>query len=385
MKITTKELKSEIISVLKKQGFNVKKDGTFCLKNTERETIRNAQLLSKNERLINNEKLIINNLELIKKNSIDGKDLDVKKIKPKVIEVISGTEQEKIFRWWNLAWWSLPYEHAYGRQMRYIVWDEYHDAPMGLIGLQSPILSWKVRDNYLGIGIDKRDYWINQSLSAQRLGALPPYNKILGGKLIAMLMTSSKIRRAFKKKYLNQVTLIQKRKLPANLLFITTTGAYGKSSVYNRLKFVDDKVSIYIGSSKGSGSFHIPNYLYEKLINYLKQRNYDTERGFGSGPSRKLRLIDQSLRLLNFSTGAKHGVERAVYLFPFAKNLEDVIQKNRKPKWFIRKEDELTDFWKSRWVLPRLKHLDYQDFKIDNFIKEVIKTINEAKKKYGLK
>jgi len=327
MKIVVKDLKSEIILVLKKQGFIVRKDGTFCLKSTERDMLRKTQLLSKNERLGNNEKLIKNNLKLIKSFLIDGKDLDIKKVKPKLIEVNSGTDQEKIFRWWNLAWWSLPYEHPYGRQMRYIVWDEYHNSPIGIIGLQSPILSWKVRDNYLGIEADKRDYWVNQSLSAQRLGALPPYNKALGGKLVAMLMTASKIRHDFKRKYLNQVTLMQKRKLPANLLFITTTGAYGKSSVYNRLKFGSDKVSIHIGNSKGSGSFHIPNYLYEKLICYLKQRGYEIERGFGNGPSRKLRFIDQSLRLLNFSTGAKHGVERAVYIFPHAKNLKDVIQK----------------------------------------------------------
>lgn len=385
MKVVVKELKKDITNVLKKQGFRVNKDGTFALRNTEREMLRNAQLFAKNERLAQNERLIINNLGLIKTYLKDGKKINVKKINPFLIEVKPGSEHEKIFRWWNLAWWSLPYEKAYGRQMRYLVWDKYHDSPIGLIGLQSPILSWKVRDDYLGIDAKNRDYWVNQSLSAQRLGALPPYNQILGGKLVAMLMTTDKIRQDFRRKYSNKKTEMRGRKLPANLLFITTTGAYGKSSVYNRLKLHDEPLTYHIGNSKGSGSFHIPNYLYEKLLLYLEQRGIDTKRGFGSGPSRKLRLIDQSLPLLNFSSGANHGIERAVYLFPFVKNLENVIQKNKRPMWKKRSAEEMIDFWKDRWVLPRTRRLDYKKFEVDRFIKEVIKTTNNATKKYGLK
>ncbi len=186
--------------------------------------------------MLDNESLIIDNSEIIKQFMIDGKDLDVAKIDPVLIEVKPGTRWEIIFRWWNLVWWSLPYEKSYGRQMRFVFWDKYHKAPMGLIGLQSPILSWGVRDSYLGIGKADRDFWVNQSLNAQRLGALPPYNNLLGGKLVAMMMSTDYVRRKFKEKYSNIKTLIKDRNIPADLLFITTTGAYGKSSCVFKIK-----------------------------------------------------------------------------------------------------------------------------------------------------
>jgi len=54
------------------------------------------------------------------------------------------------------------------------LWDKTHDAPFGLISLQSPLLKMAVRDNYLGIPGDELDRWVNKSLHAQRVGALPP-------------------------------------------------------------------------------------------------------------------------------------------------------------------------------------------------------------------
>ncbi len=380
MQIKVGELKRNIAAVLRKQGFSVKKSGSFALKSTEREMLRQAQLMAKDERLSEHEDLIVNNLGLIKSHLINGKDLDVNKIDPELLLVESGTEYELMFRWWNLAWWSLPYERAYGRQMRLIIWDKYHNAPIGLVGLQSPILSWRVRDEFLGIPPKERDYWVNQSLSAQRLGALPPYNNILGGKLVAMLMTSDYTRKMFKKKYGNSETLMKKRVIPANLLFITTTGAYGKSSIYNRLKFKNEIVAEYIGKSVGSGSFHIPNYIYQDLILYLEQRGVETKRGFGSGPSRKLRLIDQALHKLGFSSGAQHGIERAVYLFPLVDNLQDIIQKNKRPIWKQRTIEELTDSWKTRWACPRLNSSIYKTFEAEKFIKLTMQNLRNAMK-----
>ena len=257
-------------------------------------------------------------------------EIEVKKIRPKLIAVKSGSEHEKFFRWWNMVWWSLPYSKSYGRQMRFLVWDEYHDCPMGIIGLQSPLLSWSVRDNYLGIEYGKRDYWANLSMAAQRLGALPPYNKFLGGKLIALLMMSDDVRNAFKLKYQNKKTLILTRELPANLLFITTTGAYGKSSVYNRLKFHDERICEFIGYTRGNGSFHVPDSLYERFIEYLRTTGFVADRGFGHGPSLKMRNINKAMNMLGFRNGSEHGMKRAVYLFPFVKNLSCVIKNDQK-------------------------------------------------------
>jgi hypothetical protein len=381
-RLTKTNLKNKVISVLKKQGYRVNNDG-FVLKDDSREVKREAHTFAKAERMCKSEQFVLNNIDLIKQYLIDGKKLDIDKIDPEIIEVKERTDYETIFRWWNLVWWSLPYERAYGRQIRLVVWDKYHNAPIGLIGLQSPILSWSVRDNHLGIKPEDRDYWVNQSMSAQRLGALPPYNYVLGGKLVASLMTTDNVRKIFEKKYRDQKTIIKKRKLPSRLLFITTTGAYGKSSVYTRLKINGDPISEFIGYTNGSGTFHIPNELYEDFIKYLSKRDYNVRRGYGSGPSRKLRLINQAMECLGISNGANHGIKRAIYLFPFASNLKDVIGKGRAPKRIKRNIADVTDFWKQRWAVPRAeKNKEYLDYSGDRFIEDTIKEVKKYKKLY---
>jgi len=379
-KLSKTSLIKDINKILKKQGYLVK-DKYFLLRGKDRELKRNVHMVAKAERIATHEKFILEKAKLAEQYLINGQDLNLDKIKPSLIEVKPNTTWEELFRWWNLVWWSLPYEHAYGRQMRFIVWDDYHNAPIGLIGLQSPILSWSVRDQYLGISPKTRDYWVNQSLSAQRLGALPPYNYLLGGKLVAYLMTTDYIRNRFTKKYRNQKTIIKNRKLPPRLLFITTTGAYGKSSVYTRLKFENEYVAKFIGYSKGSGSFHIPNNLFEKLVVFLKNKGYKTERGFGSGPSRKLRLVDQALNILGFKDGATHGVERAVYLFPLARNLRSVIKERARPIWVHRNVFELTEYWKKRWAEPRvLRDRRYLKYNGSRFLKKLLRDLKNSSK-----
>lgn len=378
-----RQLRKVVMRVLHKQGYQVRK-GVLRLKENDRAGMREAHILAKAERILQQEDFILKNIPFIRSHLPDGKSIDIEKIKPKLILVEAGTKWEVMFRWWSLVWWSLPNERSYGRQMRFIVWDSYHKAPIGLIGLQSPILSWAVRDRYLDIGAKNRDYWVNQSLSAQRLGALPPYNALLGGKLVASLLTSDAIRKAFEKKYTNVRTIMQGRKIPARLLFVTTTGAYGKSSVYARLKYAGEDIATFLGFSNGIGSFHIPNLLYETLIRYLESKDVDTERGYGSGPSRKIRLIDQAMEMLGFAKGSQHSIQRGVYLFPLAKNLHDVISKNKKPKWVHRPVTAISEHWKTRWAIPRSQRdKSYQEFKADNFIDLSKKELQGFKETYS--
>ncbi len=353
--IGTSTIKRQVNRILRSQGYDVS-EGGFLLTDNTPDNLRQTHSLAKKERIVERIGFIRNHAQFIQDNMINGMDLSVEDISPVLIPVIAGSRWEILFRWWNHVWWSVPYEKAYGRQMRYIVWDQYHKAAIGLIGLQSPILSWAPRDKYLNIPVSERDYWVNQSMSAQRLGALPPYNIILGAKLVAMLMTCDQLRDDFRKKYSKRITVLHKRELPARLLFVTTTGAFGKSSIYNRLKLGDDYLSKFIGYSSGSGSFHIPNAIYEKLLAILSERGENVKRGYGSGPSRKMRLIQQGMTALGYKNGNVHGVKRAIYLFPFAKNLDKLVAgAHKRPIWHHRQASDLTEFWKSRWVLPRIE------------------------------
>ena len=378
---TTETLKSEVEKILRRQGYTVQ-DGSFFLPRVDRDEKRAVHTISRAERITEHIKFIESFSPKAKEFMLDDTQIDVSKIRPKLIEVKTGTIHAELFRWWNLTWWSLPYERSYGRQMRFVVWDEYHNAPIGLIGLQSPILSWNVRDRHLGITPEKRDFWVNQSMNAQRLGALPPYNKFLGGKLVASLLASDVVRQSFHNKYKDYETLLKKRVIPANLLFITTTGAYGKSSVYNRLRFDNDKICEFIGYTNGSGSFHIPNTLYEGFVSYLRDSGAKVGRSFGNGPSVKMKIIDEGMRLLGFRNGSDHGVKRSVYLFPFAKNVKEVIQNGEEPIWYGRSVDDLTRYWKERWAVKRTENyqLDKLRFSKEEFISNTEQDLKECRR-----
>ena len=346
-------LRQKVEKALSFQGYTIQKNRTFHLSSFSREKIRKIHSFPRAKKINDNIRFIEAFMPKAEKFMKNSSEIDIQKIKPKLLLIKDGTQEANLFRWWNLVWWSLPYEKSYGRQMRFLVWDDWHEAPIGLIGLQSPILRWSVRDEYLNIKPERRDILVNQSMNAQRLGALPPYNKFLCGKLVASLMLSNNVRESFKRKYKEYKTLILKRKIPPRLLFVTTTGAYGKSSVYNRLKDSHGKICEFIGFTNGNGSFHIPDTIYEELVLYLRKRGFTAERSFGHGPSVKMKNISQAMRLLGFQKGSTHGVKRAVYLFRFARNLENVVKYGKRPIWYRRETDDIIDYWKRRWAIRR--------------------------------
>lgn len=356
MSVNEPELKQKIMDSFKNQGFYI--NPHLRLINDEKTTIRNIHEQKRIEQLKIHKNSLIEYFELVKDFKIDGNNLNPKKIDLRLIEVkCKRSLESKLFFWWNLIWWSLPYDRPVGRQLRFILWDDYHDVPFGLIGLQSPPLYSSVRDNYIGLKKENRDYWINQSMYGQRIGALPPYNELLGGKMVAMSLISDEIKNIYKKKYQNRVTKIRKRKLPNNLLFITTTSAFGRSSIYERLKYNNNSISEFMGFTSGAGTFHLPQNLYEDLIHYMKEEGINVNRDLHSGPSRKLKIIDRGFKKLGLTNLANsyifHNIKRGYYLFSNVKNLNEIINKNEDPQWIDFSFEELLIFWRERWCLPR--------------------------------
>jgi len=362
------KLRNKIIKVLKEQGFKI---NPHLRPEVDNKTFyRYIQQTAMLEQLSLHKKFLINSTEKIKKYCRDGNKINPEKISLELREVKSGSFEEVIFKWWNLIWWSIPYQRSYGRQMRFLLWDITHDTPFGLISLQSPVLKMSVRDQALAIPKDELDIWVNRAMNAQRVGALPPYNELIGGKMVALALTCNEIREAYKKKYENNFSIIKNRKLKPDLLFITTTSAFGKSSIYNRLKYNNEVVAESLGYTKGSGSFHIPEELYEEILKFLSSKDINVARGYGHGPSRKLRLIGLGLKHLGLSSFEYHGIKREFYLFPLVKNLRGVIQQSESPFLFDRPFNDLVNYWKKRWAIPRAERMpEWKDFTVEHFFK----------------
>ena len=201
MKISENILRNKIIESLKSQGFYV--NPHLRPKKNEKDAIRRIHKQKRKEQVKLHKNFLLSNFKEIKKFSVNGNELEPDKIDLELIEVKPDSFESKLFFWWNLVWWSLPFDKPIGRQMRFVLWDKCHNAPFGLIGLQSPPLASSVRDRYLGLNNGNSEYWINQSMYGQRIGALPPYNELLGGKMVALSLTSNELRKAYAKKYDN--------------------------------------------------------------------------------------------------------------------------------------------------------------------------------------
>jgi hypothetical protein len=231
-----------------------------------------------------------------------------------------------------------------------------------------------IRDRYLGISKEERDIWVNKSMNAQRVGALPPYNELLGGKMVALALTCNEVREAYKRKYRDYITLIKGRKLEPELLFITTMSAFGKSSIYNRLKYNGELVAKSIGYTQGFGTLGFSEELYSEILEFLRSKGVNTTRGMGRGWSaHKLKLISLGLKYLGLKNLTFHGIKREFYLFPLVKNLEEVIQRGQEPIWVDRPFLKLVDYWKKRWMLPRAERVSrWKEFNFNSFCQDLI-------------
>lgn len=368
-------LKNRILSAMRRQGFTVGQ--RLGLPTNDKNTYRKIQQNAKAEQMPEHRKFLSGLLDGMAATHPDGSDITPANIRLELRAVEPGTVEADVFRWWNLVWWSMPFQRAYGRQMRFVVWDAGHDAPFGLLQLASPLLRMKARDDYLEIPTDRLDYWTNRSMSAQRIGALPPYNDLIGGKMVALAMTSNEVRAAYRRRYEGRRTVMGGRVLEPDLLYVTTTSAFGRSSIYDRLTYQGEPAAIKIGYTQGSGTFHLPNDLTRELYAMLEKTGMDTSTSYGHGPSRKVRLLKAGFARLGLGGFYAHGLKREAYLFPLARNIRGVIHDGEQPSLVDRPFERVVEYWMERWAIPRAARTDgWRRFDRGKFFRDVGRMIS---------
>jgi len=292
-------------------------------------------------------------LPLLKEALASGEEVDPRRVEP-VLHPVETEEDKRLFKALVLLWWSMPYTRAYGRRLAYLVKDRTNGKVMGLLSLMSPVLRMEARDRFLGIAKEDRTLAANLGLQAHRVGALPPYNLLLGGKLAAMALASREVREDYKRKYEGRLSLMEGRKLPADLVYVYTTGAYGKASIYERLRDRSGRPLVFrAGETKGEGVFHIPKETYDLVIEFLASQGFEAKRGYGGGPSQKLFHVKKACALLGLPNVALHNHRRPIYVFPHAENFREALKGLEEPRWSDLPFAELASWWLERWALPR--------------------------------
>lgn len=321
----------------------------------DKETIKKSMAFKRDEIIVKHRAWIDKNMEFARKNLASGIDVLNSEIDP-IIEICKTEKQHCLFRMLRY-YWSSPYSEYVGRRIKIIIRDRAlpNKPVIGIAALGSPIIHIPERDDFIGWDKDTRTKNLIYTLDAYIIGALPPYNYLLGGKLISYILASNEVREIYRVKYKDHITLKEKRK--ANqLVGIFTTSLYGNSSQYNRLKFKDELLYKPIGQTKGFGTLHLSEETIQLMIKFLKSKGVEVGHKFGNGPSWVMRVIRSAGDLLGFDSNflLKHSFRRNIYFVPLAKEYKAFLNgETKQPQFNNYSKKELVEFWKTRWLENR--------------------------------
>src|SRR5260370_14699551 len=216
-------------------GFHRTQDGTLEAAGSGKDVIRALHNAQRNGRLKANRKFIAERLPDLIGHFASGSEIDPARISPVLERISSESWESDLFRLASLTW-AIPVSNGFGRRLRYLIWDEHNDRLMGLIAIGDPVFNLSVRDKLIKWNHRTRGKRLVNMMDAYVLGAVPPYNTLLGGKLVACLVRSREVYNDFTRAYGDTTGIISRRKKKARLLAVTTSSSLGRSSVYNRLK-----------------------------------------------------------------------------------------------------------------------------------------------------
>lgn len=270
-------------------------------------------------------------------------------------------------------------------------WRDFCETDKGISSIRSALVSQKTK--HIG----------SSMLELNVCGAIPPYNEILGGKLVALLATSPQVVHDYKERYKNKKSEIASRikgsdvYRPADLVYIGTTSLYYVgSSQYNRLKIPkeifnskDDIRWEKIGTTEGFGTLHISKATTQALDEATSEGYSKINHVFGEGSSPKMRLLIMGIRQLLESNNedskdlSKHSMARIVYGMCLASNTKEyLLGKSEKPDYYmdVRKykdgTNKIIDYWRDRWLASRLNYEPIYN-RIRNFKKTNLRVSDE--------
>lgn len=361
-------LKRALRGHLKTLGFTKTSEGDLVLPDGGKEVVRNLHRGQRRDKLALAQPFLSRALPNALQHFASGSEIDPARIKLRLVRVKSGTQEADLFRVATLTW-SVPVSPGFGRRLRYLVWDDGHNKLAGVIALGDPVFNLSVRDSIIGWSSADRVKRLVGLLDAYVLGAVPPYNVLLGGKAVACLIRSRDVYDDFHQTYGNTVGVISKTAKQAHLVAVTTTSSMGRSAVYNRLKLENTPYFERIGFTEGWGHFHITDALFEKMRDFLRTSDhaYADQHAFGEGPNWRLRTIKAALKALEFKENLlKHGIQREVFITKLASNAFDVLRAGdvTPDVSTLRSVSEISDLARDRWIIPRAERneVDYKSW-----------------------
>lgn len=373
--ILTREavLKRKVRWHLKRVGFQRDENGVLHLPADSKEAIRTAHQMQRTERSAKQKDFLKTKFPKLSKYFAIGEEIDPVAVKPRLERISSDTWQAELFKLASLTW-SVPVSPGFGRRLRYLVWDDGHNRLMGILAIGDPVFNLRSRDEYIGWTGEQRGTQLVHTMDAYVLGAVPPYNQLLGGKVVAALLRTQEIYDDFLAAYGARKGVISKKVNQARLAAITTTSSMGRSSVYNRLKLDSTFYLRPIGYSSGYGHFHIPDKLFQDLREYLRKKKhaYADEHAFGKGPNWKMRVTRTALELIGMRSNLMmHGVKREVFVCEMARNSVKFLKGEEATLDIgdLKSVEEVGALACKRWLIPRAaRQTEFREWTKQNLV-----------------
>jgi len=214
-------------------------------------------------------------------------------------------------------------------------------------------------------------------------GAVAPYNVLLGGKLVALLLLSPEVADDYRRRYGNRPAIISsqmknaERTKDCTLAWLNTTSLYSLgSSQYERLRLPAGIIAPgqrelqfkHIGDTEGYGTVQFSESTVQAVQEALGELHQfkAVNSIFGEGFSPKFRKLRDGMMALGFNPTVlmRHDQTRRMYAVPtwsganaFLRGepaeLPDYI---RDPGNFRGATARVAEFWRNRWLASRLNH-----------------------------
>lgn len=216
-------------------------------------------------------------------------------------------------------------------------------------------------------------------------GSIPPYNELLGGKLVSILACSPQVIRDYSERYCSQISEIASRMKgkkvirDSHLVYLGTTSLYAiGSSQYNRIKVpLNDGGTLEykrMGITVGFGTvyFSSETSLLLSRILELQDGGKRINHVFGEGTSPRFRIISRGLSSIGVKASAylNHYSPRIVYSINLARNTNNYLLgidedidygfDIENPRCVEEHTQSLIDYWYSRWLTMRLTSVDIE-------------------------
>jgi len=274
----------------------------------------------------------------------DGSSINISTISP-VIRFCESTAEHRIFCYGKF-FQRVPTTNRVGRQLRALVYDTGQVFPilMGMFELASGTYTLGCRDEYLGWGEPSKraikERGLRRIMDLASVVALPPYNLLFGGKLMAALALSDTVRREYERRY------------KSALLGLVATSATGlHCAILNRIGLKPGGLYRRIGATTGYSTLFISPHTLSEARRFLPRFTSAPEGEF-SVSVRPLHVLRTALRSCGIAPDRilRSAYPKGVYFGTISDKHIVALREGRTVTGPGLPLDAIVDYWRDRYL-----------------------------------